>query len=88
MLNTNVVLLLKKLGLQFYTLIIVHKCCIVLSILNKSALQMKLQNFVTHYVFLNNIVNSQQQQQLKKQTLKPLRGRDLIPGPLASKADA
>jgi len=59
----------------------------MLSKLNKSALQKKLQNFVTHYVFLNKIVNLQQQQ-LKKQTLKPLRGRDLIPGPLASKADA
>jgi len=29
-----------------------------------------------------------QQQQLKKQTSKPLRGRDLIPGPLAPKVDA
>jgi len=44
---------LKMLGLYLYTLIIGHKSCNMLSILNKLRLQKKLQNVVTCYVVLD-----------------------------------
>ena len=42
---------LKMLGLYFYTLIISHKVCKMLSILKKLTLQKKLKIFVTNNVF-------------------------------------
>jgi len=42
---------LKMLALYLYTLIIGHKFCNVLSILNKFSLQKKLQNIVKNNVF-------------------------------------
>jgi len=42
---------LKMLGLYLYTLIIGHRSCNMLSILNKLILQKELQNFVTKNVF-------------------------------------
>jgi len=44
---------LKMLGLYLYTLIIGHKSCNMLSILNKLKLQKVLQNFVACNVFLD-----------------------------------
>ena len=49
---------LKMLGLYLYTLIISHKSCNMLSILNKLTVQKKLQNFVTHNVFLDKKHNN------------------------------
>ena len=40
------------LGLYLYTLIIGHKSCNMLSILNKLTLKKELQTFVTNNVFL------------------------------------
>jgi len=48
------------LGLYLYTLIIGHKSCNMLSILNKLILQKKLQNFVTTNVFGTKKVKTQQ----------------------------
>ena len=44
---------LKMLGLYLYTLIISHKSCKMLSILNKLTLQKDLQNIVTNNVFMD-----------------------------------
>ena len=44
---------LKMLGLYLYTLIISHKSCKMLSILNKLTLQRDLQNVVTNNVFMD-----------------------------------
>jgi len=44
---------LKMLGLYLYTLIINHKFCQLLSILNKLNLQKDLQNIVTNNVFMD-----------------------------------
>jgi len=41
------------LGLYLYTLIISHKSCKMLSILNKLTLQKYLQNIVTNNVFMD-----------------------------------
>jgi len=41
------------LGLYLYTLIIGHKSCNMLSILNKLTLQKELQNILTNNVFLD-----------------------------------
>ena len=49
---------LKMLGLYLYTLIIGHKSCNMLSILNKLTLQKKLQTFVINNVFLNKKVKN------------------------------
>ena len=45
--------ILKMLGLYLYSLIIGHKSCNVLSMLNKLSLQRELQNVVTKYVFMD-----------------------------------
>jgi len=50
---TRHTLSLKMLGLYPYTLIISHKFCNMLSILNKLTLQKDLQNFVTNSVFMD-----------------------------------
>ena len=57
------------LGLYFYTLIIGHKLCNMLRILNKLILQRRLQNFVTNNVFLEKKVKTQQQQNIKQKPL-------------------
>jgi len=44
---------LKMLGLYLYSLIIGHKSCNVLSMLNKLSLQRELQNVVTNNVFMD-----------------------------------
>jgi len=61
------------LGLYFYTLLIGHKSCNVLSILNKLALNKKLQNFETNNVFLEKKSTTQRQQN-KISNLKTLAG--------------
>jgi len=53
------------LGLYLYTLIISHKSCNMLSILNKLTLWKELQTFVTNNVFLDKKVKTQQQQNKK-----------------------
>jgi len=52
---------LKMLGLYLYTLIIGHKSCNMLSILNKLTLQKELQNFVTCHRVFGQKVKTQQQ---------------------------
>jgi len=74
--------MLKMLGLYLHTLIISHKSCIMLSILNKLILQKTLQNIVTNNVFMDKKIKTQQQQN-KKSNLKTLAGtgnwtRDLL----------
>jgi len=59
----------------------------MLSLVNKLTLQKKLQNVVTHYVFLDKKVKTQQQQQQIKHK-NPCRRRELNPGPFPLKADA
>jgi len=54
-------MILKMLNLYLNTLIIEHKSCYVLSILNKLSLQNKLQNCVTNNAVLDKKVNTQQQ---------------------------
>jgi len=49
---------LKMLGLNLYALIIGHKSCNMLSILNKLKLQTKLQNLVTNNVFWTKSKNT------------------------------
>ena len=73
---------LKMLGLYLYTLIIGHKSCNMLSILNKLILLKELQTFVINNVFLDQKVKTQQQQN-KKSNIKTLAGagdwtRDLL----------
>jgi len=58
-------LYLKMLGLYLYILIIVHKSCNMLSILNKLTLQKKKSIFWTNNVFLDKKVKTQQQQNQK-----------------------
>jgi len=72
------------LGLYLYTLIIGHKSCNMLSILNKLTLQKKLQSFVTNEVFLDKKVKTQTTKQKIKQKI-PCWSRALNPGPLAPK---
>jgi len=64
--------LLKMLGL-LYTLIIGHKSCNMLSILNKLTFQKELQNIVTNNVLLDKKVKTKQQQN-KKSNIKTLAG--------------
>jgi len=73
------------LGLYLYTLIIGHKSCNMLSILNKLALQKVLKHFVTKSVFLdkkrkinNNKTNNQ--------TYKPLPETRIEPGTSCSQS--
>ena len=47
----NRVLVFKMLGLYLDTLIIGHKCCSILIILNELTLQKELQNSMTNNVF-------------------------------------
>ena len=61
------------LGLYLYTLIIGHKYCNMLSILNKLTLYKDLQTFVTNNVFLDKKVKTQEQQN-KKSNIKTLDG--------------
>ena len=65
---------LKMLGLYLYTLIISHKSCNMLGILNKLTLYKELPTFVTNNVFLDKKVKTQQQQQHKKANIKTLAG--------------
>ena len=78
---------LKMLGLYLYiTLLIGHKFCNMLSILNKLTLQKELQNFVTKDVFWTKSKSTT----ATKQTMKhknPSRSRKLNPRLLAPKAD-
>jgi len=64
------------LGLYLYSLIICHKSCNMLSILNKLALQQNLQKFVTNNVFLDKKVKTQQQNK-KINHKNPCRSREL-----------
>jgi len=61
------------LGLYLYILIIGHKFCNILSILNKIKLLKELQTFVTNNVFFDKKVKAQQQQN-KKSNIKTLAG--------------
>ena len=70
------------LGLYLFTLIIGHKSCKTLSILNKLTLKKKLQYIPINNVFLDKKVKTQQQQ-YKKSNIKTLAGagdltRDLL----------
>jgi len=76
------------LGLYLYTLIIGHKYCSILSILNQLTLKKKLQNFVTNNVLFRQKIKTQQQQNKKIKHENPCMSRDLNQGPLAPKADA
>ena len=76
------------LGLYFYTLLIGHKSCNVLSILNKLALNKKLQYFETNNVFLEKKVNNTKTTKQKFKFKNPCRSRVLNPGAIASTADA
>jgi len=60
------------LGLYLYTLIIGHKSCNLLSIVNKLTLQKEVLNIVTNNVFLDKNVKTQQQN--KKSNTKILAG--------------
>jgi len=75
------------LGLYLYTLIIGHKSCNRLSILNKLILQKELQNVVKNNVFWTKHKNTTTTKQKMKHK-NPCRSRELIPGTLAPKADA
>ena len=57
------------LGLYLYTLIISHKSCNMLGILNKLTVYKELPTFVTNNVFLGKKVKTQQQN--KKSNRKP-----------------
>jgi len=73
--------------MYLYTLIISHKSCKMLSILNKLTLQKDLQNIVTNNVFMDKNKNETTTKQ-KIKPKNPCRNRELNPGPLAPKADA
>ena len=64
---------LKMLGLYLFTLIIGHKYCNTLSILNKLTSYKELQYFAINNVFLDKKVKTQQQQ-YKKSNIKTLAG--------------
>jgi len=61
------------LGLYLYTLIIGHKYCNMLSILNKLPLQKELQKFVTNNVFWQKVKNTSTKKN-KKSNIKTLAG--------------
>jgi len=56
------------LGLYLYTLIIGHKSCNMLIILNKLTLQKKLQNFVTNNVLFGQKGKNATTKKTKNQT--------------------
>ena len=56
---------LTMLGLYLYTLIIGHKSCNMLSIINKLTLQKELQNFMTNNVFWTKSKNTTTTKQKK-----------------------
>jgi len=62
------------LGLYLYTLVIGHKSCSLLSILNKLTLHKELQNFVTNHVFWTKSKNT------KTTKSKPLPEPGIEPG--------
>ena len=70
-------------GLYLYTLIIGHKSCNTLSILNKILLQKNLQNFVTNNVFFDKKKIKTQQQNRKSNIKNPCWSRELSLEPLA-----
>jgi len=78
---------LKMLGLYLYTLIISHKLCKMLSILNKLRLQKDLQNIVTIVCLWTKSKNTTTTKQKFKHK-NPCRRRELNPEPLAPTADA
>ena len=61
------------LGLYVNTLIIGHKSCNMLSIINRLTLQKELQSFVTNNVFFDKKIKTQQQQN-KKSNIKTVAG--------------
>ena len=71
-----------NLYLYTYTLIIGHKSCTMLRILNK----LTLQNFVANNAFMDKQVKHNNKQKIKYK--KPFRSWELNPGLLAPKADA
>ena len=77
---------LKMLGLYHYTLIIGHKSCNMLSILNKLTLSNELQTFVTNNVFLDKKSKNTTTTEHKIKLKNPCRSRGLNQGPLAPKA--
>jgi len=79
--------LFKVLGRYLYTLMICHKSCNMLSLLNKLILQKILQNVVTKNVFWTKSKNTTTTKQKIKHK-NPCRSRELNSGPLAPKADA
>jgi len=66
--DTNIGLL-KMLGLYFHSLIIGHKSCNILSILNKLTLQKKLPHVVTNNVFWTQNKNKTSTKHIKHKTL-------------------
>jgi len=79
-------LILKMLGLYLDTLIIGHKLCNMLRILNELTLQRELQNFVTNNVFLTkNKTTATTKHKIKQKN--HCQSRESNPVPLAPKAD-
>ena len=74
------------LGLYLYTLIIGHKSCKMLSVINKLTLQNELQNFVIINVFMDKSKTTTKTKQ-KIKLKSPCLSRELNPGPIAAKAD-
>jgi len=66
------------LGLYLYTLIIVHRSCNILSILNTLTLQKELQKSVTNNGFLDK--KEKHNKKNKKSNKNPCRSRELNPG--------
>jgi len=75
------------LGLYHYTIIIGHKSCNMLSILNKLTLQKKLENFVTNNVFFDKKVKTTTTKQKIKHK-NPCRSQEMNLGPLTPKVNA
>jgi len=71
------------LGLYLYTLIIGHKSCNMLSILNKLTLQKKLQKKLTNNVVLDKKSKNTTTTKQKYQTLKPLPEQGIEPRDLS-----
>ena len=76
------------LGLYLFTLIIGHKSCNTLSILNKLTLKRNCNILAKNNVFLDKKVKTQQQQYKKIKHKNRCQSRGLNPGQLAPKADA
>jgi len=75
------------LGLYLYTLIIGHKSCNMLGILNKLTLQKNFQNGIKNDVFWT-IKKKHNNNKTKIKHKNHYRSRELNPGPLAPKAYA